>query len=198
MKLLSYVSVLAVIIMCSFSVKQNTKKVKDYLSVPGPVSFDNSTYNLSWSSHPSANYYKQEYLRSNEKAETFTRMLIIEALNTDMALKDVVKAKTNELQQRKGSDAVTNYQVIENKSKSEYLLDFVISESAGNKMSVVEWNAYRYVNLNAGGKGVLLFAYSRRAYGDNVSTFLTSLKTERVKDVKYLAAYKIPGVKISE
>jgi len=116
MKLLSYVSVLAVIIMCSFSIKQNAKKVKDYLSVPGPVSFDNSTYNLSWSSHPSADYYKQEYLRSNEKAETFTRMLMIEALNTDMALKDVVKAKTDELQQRKGSDAVTNYQVIENKS----------------------------------------------------------------------------------
>jgi len=65
-------------------------------------------------------------------------------------------------------------------------------------MSVVEWNAYRYVNLNAGGKGVLLFAYSRRAYGNNVSAFLTSLKTERVKDVNYLAAYKIPGVKISE
>ena len=198
MKLLSYVSVLAIIIMCSFSMKQNTKKVKDYLSVPGPVSFDNSTYNLSWSSHPSADYYKQEYLRSNEKAETFTRMLMIEALNTDMALKDVVKAKTDELQQRKGSDAVTNYQVIENKGKGEYLLDFVISESAGNKMSVVEWNAYRYINLNAEGKGVLLFAYSRRAYGNNVSTFLTSLKTERVKDVNYLAAYKIPGVKISE
>ena len=36
--------------------------IKDYLHVPGPVVFDKSSYSLAWSSHPSAIYYKQEYV----------------------------------------------------------------------------------------------------------------------------------------
>ncbi len=121
--------------------------------------------------------------------EKFTKMILIEAVTGDFNLQDIVKAKTMELDKRKPVDDVTNYRVIENKVSGEYLLDFVMSEG-----SIVEWNAYRYRKLNekAGKKGIMIFAYSRRAYGSATTKFLEGLKQERPADINALAAYKIP------
>jgi hypothetical protein len=172
--------------------------VKDYFAIPGPVTFNKTNYYLSWSSHPNDNYYKQEYLPSGEKAETFSNMIMIEALVGDMSLQDAVQTKIAEIEQRKKTDPVANYQIIKNPSTGEYLLDFVYSQSTGNKTSVVEWNAYRYVSLKdkSVSNGVLLFAYSKRGYGDAVTNFLKTLKTGRQADINMIAAYKIPGVKL--
>jgi hypothetical protein len=174
------------------------QQVKDYLTIPGPVVFNNTLYQLSWSAHPSATYYKQEYLSAPQKAATFTSMILFEAVEGNVSIADAVKAKTVELDARKKTDAVANYQLIKNAATGEYLLDFVISQSAGTKNSIVEWNAYRYMNLKdkAGKNGVLLVAYSRRSYGDSTASFLTSLKKERVRDVNALSSFKIPDIKI--
>lgn len=196
MKSHSCLCILILIVCTSF--RQNTEKVKDYFTIPGPVEFNKIVYNLSWSSHPAANYYKHEYLSGNEKSGTFNKMIMIEVVNGDIAVADAVKAKINELEQRKKIDAVVNYQVIENKNTGEYLLDFVLSQSYGNKNAIVEWNAYRYTSLKdkSGKKGVLLFAYSKRGYGENAGSFLKLLKTGRVNDINALSSYKIPAVKI--
>jgi len=156
------------------------------------VEFNKVSYKLSWSSHPDNNYYKQEYLPANEKAETFNKMILIEALVGTVTPKDAAKAKQAELAERKKTDPVTNYQLIENPSTGEILLDFVIS--SGN---IVEWNAYRYSTLKDGSnKGLLLFGISKRSYGAATTAFLKSLKTERTKDINTLAAYKLPVIKL--
>jgi hypothetical protein len=198
MKLLSYISVLAIITLTSFRLKENTANVKDYFNIPG-LAFSKINYNLSWSAHPSDNYYKQEYLSANEKSETFTKMMMIEAVTGDISLPNAVKAKINELEQRKKTDPLANYQVIQNPATGEYILDFIMSQSAGGKTAVAEWNAYRYMQLinTAGKKGILLFAYSRRSYGDAVPGFLKALKTERLNDINVLSAYKMPAIKIT-
>jgi hypothetical protein len=184
---------LPALLFFSFNLKDKNQKVKEYLSVPGPVEFNKTMYSLSWSSHPNNAYYKQEYLPSGEKSETFSKMMMIEAFAGELTPKDAMMNKVSELDERKKTDPVTNYQFIENRATGEYILDFVISSN-----DIVEWNAYRYTTLKdkAAGKGIVLFAYSRRAYGKATTGFLKALKAERVKDINTLANYKIPEIKI--
>jgi hypothetical protein len=191
-------ALLPIITLISFTLKAPQQQVKDYLSIRGPIEFNKTAYQLSWSAHPSATYYKQEYLPAKQTSATFTNMILFEAVEGNIVLADAVKAKTNELDARKRTDALTNYQLIKNPSTGEYILDFVISQSAGTAASIVEWNAYRYMDLKdkAGKNGVLLVAYSRRSYDDSTANFLVALKKERTRDVNTLSNLKIPVVKI--
>ena len=197
MKPFNCLLLLVIITFSSYQLKNNNQKLKEYFSIPA-VTYNKITYQLSWSAHPADNYYKQEYLPAGEKPETYSHMIMIEAVTGDISLKDAVGAKINELEQRKKNDPVANYQVIENKTTGEYLLDFVISESPGNAAAVTEWNTYRYLKLKdkSGKKGIQLFACSKRGYGAGTTNFLQHLKTERQKDISIFAAYKIPEVTI--
>lgn len=173
----------------------DSPKVKDYFSVPGPLEFNKQSYRLSWSTHPNATYYKQEYLTTGQTSDKFTSMILLEVATGDFALADLVKSKTAELDQRKKTDLTTNYAVIQNPTTGEYLLDFVISQGTG-AASIVEWNVYRYVKLKGSTKGVQLMGYSKRAYGDAGTAFLKQLKTARTADINTMATYKVPEVKL--
>ena len=194
MKLSNTLFLVAIIGLSSYTLKNSNQKVKEYFSIP-LVQYSNTSYQLSWSSHPSENYYKQEYLAAGEKETTFTHMIMIEAVVGNITLKDAVGAKIAELEQRKKSDALVNYQVIENKATGEYMLDFIMSDAIGTANAIVEWNAYRYSNLK-GNKGVQLFALSKRGYGAATTNFLKDLKTMRPKDISSFAAAKVPQVVI--
>ena len=52
----------------------------DRLSLPDPIAFNGESYRLSWSSHPTSYYYKQEYLPPGQTSERFQRMVLIEAI----------------------------------------------------------------------------------------------------------------------
>jgi len=182
----------------SFTPRANCQTVKDYLTAPGPLAFNNASYKLVWSAHPNATYYKQEYLPAGETVQKYTKMLLLEVATGNFTLQQLVQAKTAELDQRKASDPVTNYAVIRNPTTGEYVLDFVISQGAGDD-NIVEWNVYRYAFLKdkSGKKGVQLLAYSRRAYGTATTAFLKQLKTERTADINAMAAYKVPELNLS-
>lgn len=196
MKLFTLLSFLIFFTITSFTVKDNNAGIKDYLAIPGPIQYNKSSYKLSWSAHPTADYYKQEYLPANEKPETFNQMLLVEAVTGNITVRDAVNAKVKELEQRKKTDPSTNYQVIENAATGEYLLDFIVTQSSGDKISIAEWNAYRYVTLKGKSDkgGVMLFAYSKRAYGDGINSFFKMLKTSRTTDIRSLAVFEIPAI----
>ncbi|HEY6900582.1 MAG TPA: hypothetical protein VI233_08065, partial [Puia sp.] len=167
------------------------------LRVPGPVSFDRSLYTLAWSSHPSAIYYKQEYVPQGETVEHFSKMMLIEVLQANMPLFNAVGGKVQELVDRKKSDPITEYKVTSNTDKSEFILDFVMSAGQGSN-AIVEWNAYRYKEVIVNGhKTILLFANSLRAYGSAIRPFLVSLPSTRQRILKELNSYKVPSVTIS-
>ncbi len=147
MKLLTLFSVLSITLLTAFT-PGDSPRVKDYFNVPGPLQFNKEAYRLSWSTHPNATYYKQEYLPAGQTSEKYTAMILLEVATGDFALADLVKSKTAELDQRKKTDLTTNYAVIQNPTTGEYLLDFVISQGTG-AASIVEWNVYRYVKLKA-------------------------------------------------
>lgn len=173
-------------------------EVVDRLSVPGPISFDAISYQLSWSSHPSPGYFKQEYLPAGETSDHFQKMVLIEAVtgaNVDGAL----AAQVNMLKKRKATDPIVNFAAIKNAS-GEVILDFVLSATSDKGEAVVEWDAYRHAALKGkdGASGAVLFGISRRAYGDNSTEFLRGLKASRVAEIQALANTVLPAVQTSK
>lgn len=166
----------------------------DYLGIPGPIHYNNLDYHFAWSASPAKNYFKQEYLSSNDKIEAFDEMILIEALVTKDKLAEVVKIKLAELEERKKQDPVLNYQLFHNGEKAEFLLDFIVSEGK-DKLSMVEWDAYRYKSFTdkAGHSGVMIFGFIRRET-KNITDFLNSLGDFRKQQMGILGAYLLPSI----
>lgn len=184
-----------------FSIASHGQKNKtvDYLTVPGPVVFNKQTYQLSWSSHPSANFYKQEYIQKGDSADRFTSMVLLDVMTGNVNVKSIAAAKLAELKKMKESNPVINYNSFNNPATGEYMIDFLLTANgADGKMSIAERNVYRYVSFTdkAGKKGVLLFGVSTRSYGDDITPFLVSLKTTKQLLVNEVAAYKVPAIKL--
>jgi hypothetical protein len=166
----------------------------DRLGVPGPLQFDGSSYQLAWSSQPSPDYVKQEYLPAGDSLPNYREMVLVEALTRDIAVMDAVRSQMELLQQRKANDPLVNMSLMQNPDSGEALLDFVISGRDEQGQLLLEWNAYRYAVHPQG--GVLLLGISRRAYGDDAAkAFLGELKTQRTADIQALTQAALPDVK---
>ncbi len=174
----------------------NSGGAVDHLSVPGPIAFGGESYQLSWTSHPTPDYYLQEYLAPGQTSERFQRMVLINAFYGDIDAKAAAAAKINDLNKRKATDPLVNFAVIQNPKTGEIILDFIISSEDADGGTIVEWNAYRYASLKGQGAkaGVLLFGISRRAYGDDASGFLRGLKAMRPGEIDALANQRLPVV----
>jgi len=170
--------------------------VINYFGIQETLSFNSLDYKLAWSSHPTAIYYKHEYVPAGDTVEHFHDMVLIDFMQADISLKDAVTAEINTLKERKKTDIVCNYQL--QRKTDEYILDFIMSEGNGQKLSVVEWNAYHYGSYTDknGHKGVLLFGVSHRAYDDQIMPFMHSLGVYRNNVLKVLSKYTIPEIQI--
>jgi hypothetical protein len=177
-----------------------TKPVTDYLSVPGPVMFDSKSFILNWSSHPAADFYKQEYLVKGDIAGKYKTMILIDVLTGQQDLKSIVSAKVTELKKMKEENPVINYEVINNPSTGEYLVDFLLTANApdGKTMSIVERNVYRYkiITNKSGQKGILLFGISTRGYGAGIDAFFAALKANRKDLINKVAQFKLPEIAV--
>jgi hypothetical protein len=174
--------------------------VTEYLGIPGPIVLNAGSFNLAWSSHPSAGYYKQEYVGSNDNVEKFKKMVMVELLLGKSKAADLANAKVIELKKLKPSDPLVNYDIFQ--KNGEIIIDFLLSESSpdGKKINIVERNVYRYRNITEknGKKGVLLFGVSERGYGNDVDTFLSSLRKTRSALTNAVAAFAIPDITIKK
>ena len=190
-----------VIILCgSLLVNGQGNKTVNYLK-PAAITFNNTLYNLSWSSHPSANYYKHEYLPKGQAAEKFKSMILLEVVTGNVEIKDIVSAKIKELQAMKAANPIVNYESFDNPATGEYMIDFLLSANSadGKTIMIIERNVYRYKKFTdkSGQTGVLLFGVSTREYGNNSDAFLTSLKQHKKELVNKLAQFTIPEIVIS-
>ncbi len=188
-----------ILIMSVNSFSQANKAATDYLTVPGPISFEQKVFNLNWSSHPSANFYKQEYIPKGESANEYKTMLLLDVLTGGTTVKDAVANKLAELKQMKAVNPMVKYSVINNPGTGEYLLDFVLTANAPNgTVNIAERNVYRYKSFanKAGQKGVVLFGVSTRGYGAGIAAFFASLKSNQNDLVKKVTAFKVPEITI--
>lgn len=185
---------LAFILFCNLNTK--AEDIKDFFNVP-KLNFDNQNYNLAWSANPTSSYYKQEYLRDSEKVESYQQMILLEDFNTDFSVEFMVKMKAEELEERKTYDKICNYQIIENPTNGEFMLDFVLSLQTDEK-AIVEWNIYRYVKRQdtSGKAHIVLYAFSKRAYNDDIVPFIKDLKDSRYNFINKVGTLEIPILNI--
>lgn len=195
-----YLLLLATLLYTTITNAQTNIKPTERLGVSGSLNFDNKVYNFVWSSHPTADYYKQEYIQKGENLNKFTSMLMIEVATGTIILKNVVDAKIAELKTLQATNPFISYEYNYDAEKEEYLLDFVITRnSADGKLAVIaERNVYRYKTLpsTANKPGIMLFAISTRSYGEETKAFLAGLKTGRNALVEKLRNYTLPAITI--
>jgi hypothetical protein len=187
-------------ILLPFAVNaQNKKPVTNYLGTTNTISFQKKSYNLAWSSHPTANYYKQEYVTKGDSVTRFKSMILLEAVTGAASVKDAVVAKTAELNALKKNNPLVQYEVFDNKKTGEYIIDFLLTANAPDGTpSIIERNVYRYKSFTdeKGTTGILLFGVSERSYESNAQTFLSKLKKEKPVLVKAVASVTLPVIKI--
>ncbi|HTN61741.1 MAG TPA: hypothetical protein VL147_09315, partial [Devosia sp.] len=141
------------------------QQVTDYLGVPGPIAFDGTDYLLAWSSQPTPQYTKQEYVPVGQTPESYGSMVMVEFLAADMTPAAMANAQVDLLNQRKQTDPLVNMNLIQNEGTGEVILDFIVSSKDADGEYIVEWNAYRYASTETGEgqAGGMLFAISHRA-----------------------------------
>lgn len=173
---------------------QSAERPVDRLGIPGPIEFAGTQYHLAWSAQPSADYIKHEYLPSGQKPETHADMIAVELLTSGISSADAVEAQTRMLDRRKATDPLVKYSLLRNLNNGQAVLDFLMSDESSGTL-IVEWAAHRYVPVTMpGGKAaVILFAVSRRHYGDGAGDFLKALVTKRVADIETLMHHAVPG-----
>lgn len=188
--------VLSVVFMSFTSVSD---KPIDRIGVKGPLKFNKTTFELIWTDKPNEKYYIQEYLPNNEKLESFNQMLTIHLFETDVKPDNAVDQKIKELNERKKKDKICNFQVTQSPDGEEFIVDFLLSESKGNDLTVVEFNAYRYkqIEISKNKKGIIVYAYSKRGYGDKITNFFSTLKEDRTNYLNELIMTEIPTIKIN-
>jgi len=167
----------------------------EYLSVGNKIEFNGENFELKWSSHPSKEYYKQEYLRKGDKLPIYEKMLMVEAVKGDIPATNVATGKINELENLKKRNPDVNYEKFENEEKNEIILEFVMSDGK----SIYEWNIYRYQNQsNESGNYLVLYSYSYRNYISNEKEkikFLNEIKKMKKDLVKKVGEIELPNVK---
>jgi len=183
-----------------FTANSFAQKAKEYLDVPGPIVFEKASYQLDWSSHPTNNFYKQEYLVKGDISGKYKTMVLMDVLLTDRSVKEIAGDKIAELKKIKETNPVVNYEIMDNPASGEYMLDFLLTANTvdGKNISIVERNVYRYKTFTdkTGKKGILLFGVSTRGYGNGIDNFFASLKTNKKSLVDAVAKYNIPAITI--
>jgi len=194
---------LAICVLTLFSVNtiysQVNSNVVNLLGTPNKITIGNIPFFLAWSSHPSAIYYKQEYLPKNENVEKFNQMLFIDVLIGNEQAKYTAEEKIKEINARKSTDAEAQYKMLSNSSKNETVLEFTLSAGA-NTSKIIEWNVYRYINTTdkAGTKILLLFCLSKRTYGKDASKQMANFKANKDGLITSFNNVKIPTIAIKQ
>ncbi|MDE7468006.1 MAG: hypothetical protein K2M61_06585 [Muribaculaceae bacterium] len=168
----------SIVILLFAFLNLSAQEVTEYFSVGGPIEFCGTEYNLAWSSHPIDDYYMQEYLPKGENFEHYNQMFSVSVIFWDRTAKESVQAKIAELNERKKSDPVINYNVLE--KDGEYLLEFIVSDTNGDEINTVEVDLHHYKQMVINGrKATVLSFYSARGYGDDILPFIQSIPDKR-------------------
>lgn len=188
---------LLIFLLLPFITLTAQNKVTEYLNIPRDITIDSKTYHLAWSSHPNDNYYKQEYLASNDNIEKYNTLIMIDFVKGDFNLQDAIDQKISELEEMKKQNPIINYKTYEN--KGEYILDFIISKNSndGKEILIAERNVYRYKLISdKNNSGILLFGISERGYKENIDLFFKNLQENSTKTIEAVGKFQLPDIKL--
>ena len=177
-----------------------TDETVERLNVKGPLEFNNTKFHLKWSDIPRDGYYIQEYLPKKENLEDFNQMITIHLFDMGVSIDEALRQKIKELEKRKENDPICNYQMIESPDGNEFIIDFLLGENENEEMKLVEFNIYRYkkVKVENGKEAVLVYAYTKRSYDEDIKDFFSTLKSKRQRHLEEMTSIKIPKIKLIE
>ena len=101
----------------------------DRIGVPGPIRFGDTEFALQWVSNPSPELYKQEYVPAGQRVERYDSMLMIDVRPLGADLAQTARAMIEQIEARKATDPVANFEGLVNEAGDEVLL-FVNSMGA--------------------------------------------------------------------
>ena len=188
-------AILISILLASGAVAQ---KASDRLGQPGPVTFDDVVYELATVEQPSKGYLVQQYLPTGDTLERYHTLLELHVFDTDLTAAQASKKKLEELMEYKKSDALCNYQELKSPDGKEFVVDFVKSTSEGGRIATVDLNVSRYVRMpvGSGREGLLVVAYSERAYNLGVADLLDNMKTKREHLLRTVTTMPLPPIQV--
>lgn len=191
------------LILLSLVLLSFTKATNDPIErvgVKGPLKFNGTSFALSWSEHPKDFYYIQEYLPQGENFDHYNQMVTLHVFDKDVSAEDAMKQKVKELEIRKKTDKVCNYEVHQNGDETEFMVDFLLSQSDGDTLAVVELNVYHYKKVPLGNNkiGILVYAYTKRSYGDAIPDFMQKLGDDREKMLYAMQTNILPEINIKK
>ena len=71
---------LAVLAAISIALAMPVAAQDDAIGAPGPIMFEETQFDLAWTSNPTETYYKQEYVPEGQAVETYAEMFMIDLL----------------------------------------------------------------------------------------------------------------------
>lgn len=172
--------------------------VVDRMGVRGPLKFGGKQYGLFWSDQPNGTYRIQEYLPAGQTLESFRQMLTLHVFDVELEVRDAVEQKVRELKARQKTDPLCNYLVTTSPDKKEHMVDFILSDTKSEDVdpTIVEFNVYRFkkVEYADGKKAILVFAFTERAYNDDIVNYLDELRDKRMEYLSEMIETEMPVI----
>ena len=180
----------------SFSNAQETET--SFLSFPNPIEYDGTEFYLSQWMQRSKTLFQEQYIPKDENLQNFTQVLDFAFFNKEIEIELAVRQKVESVQQREKKDKFAKVNVTESPDGKEFIVDYFISEAPENGDSYIEYNIYRFKNMENGGqKSFLIMSYAKRMYGD-LKSATKALAKQRDHLMTTMIEYKIPKIKIAE
>ncbi|WP_374440763.1 hypothetical protein [Epilithonimonas sp.] len=180
----------------------NTLKsqIVERICLNGPLEFNKTEFNLVWSQKPQDNYYVQEYIPKNETVDRFNELITVNVFLVNNTVQNAVQQKIENLNKRKETDKLCNYNIIESPDGKEFILDCLLSLEKDNKLNTVEFIIYRYkqIELENHKKALLIYSYSKRSYDEHIPEFLKHLAVEKTDLLNVMISKDLPEIKINE
>ena len=168
------------------------------LSFPNPLEYDEAEFYLIQSKQRSKTLFQEQYIPKDENLRDFTQLLDFSFFNKEIEIELAVRQKVESVQQREKKDKFAKVNVTESPDGKEFIVDYFISEAPENGDSYIEYNIYRFKNMENGGqKSFLIMSYAKRMYGDLKSS-AKALAKQRDHLMTTMIEYKIPEIKVAQ
>ena len=168
------------------------------LSFPNPIEYDGTEFYIIQSKQRSKTLFQEQYIPKDENLRDFNQLLDFSFFNKEIDIELAVRQKVESVQQREKKDKFAKVNVTESPDGKEFIVDYFISETPENGDPFIEYNIYRFKNMENGGqKSFLIMSYAKRMYGD-LKSAAKALAKQRDHLMTTMIEYKIPEIKIAQ
>lgn len=171
-------------------------EVIDRLNIPGPLTFRENEYILTWSKQNSPTWAQQQYILRDDDFNNYKELINISYFDKEIDIDTAVKQKVEYVEKRKErtQDKYSFVSVTESPDGKEIIVDYLVTVVPKEGESYAEYNIDRFKNFDTGAKkSFVIFSYSKRIVGD-LKYASKSLSKERSRLMEGVITMAIPPV----